>query len=74
MLLVNGCGGNVRDRHRNPAVSGLLPGVTAGAHAIGLAIAVVMALAVPRMRLRLSVPVASRRVRCLAWRLRMWNR
>jgi len=34
----------------------------------------VMALAVPRIRLRLSVPVASRRARSLAWRLRMWNR
>ena len=30
-----------------------------------------MALAVPRIRLRLSVPVASRRARSLAWRLRM---
>jgi len=33
-----------------------------------------MALAVPRIRLRLPVPVASRRARSLAWRLRMWNR
>ena len=30
-----------------------------------------MALAVPRIRLRLSVPVASRGARSLAWRLRM---
>jgi hypothetical protein len=30
-----------------------------------------MALAVPRIRLRLPVPVASRRARSLAWRLRM---
>ena len=36
--------------------------------------AVVMALTVPRIRLRLLVPVASRRARSLAWRLRMWNR
>jgi Gas vesicle synthesis protein GvpL/GvpF len=33
-----------------------------------------MALAVPRIRPRLSVSVASRRARSLAWRLRMWNR
>jgi hypothetical protein len=38
------------------------------------AIAVVTALAVPRIRLRLSVSIASRRARSLAWRLRMWNR
>ena len=41
---------------------------------LAIAIAGVMALAVPRIRLRLSVPVASRRARSLAWRLRMWNR
>ncbi len=39
-----------------------------------ITIAVVMALAVPRTRLRLSVPVASRRARSLARRLRMWKR
>jgi hypothetical protein len=33
-----------------------------------------MALAVPRIRLRLSVPVASRRARLLASRLRMGTR
>ncbi len=36
-----------------------------------ITIAVEMALAVPRIRLRLSVPDASRRARSLAWRLRM---
>jgi hypothetical protein len=39
-----------------------------------LPIAVVMVLAVPRIRLRLPVPVASRRARFLAWRLRMGKR
>jgi hypothetical protein len=41
---------------------------------LAIAIAVVMALAGPRIRLRLLVPVASRRARSLAWRLRMWER
>ena len=40
----------------------------------GLAIAVVMALAALRITLRLPVPIASRRARSLAWRLRMWTR
>jgi len=60
----------VQDRHRTSAAKGgQLPGATGGAHAHGLAIAVavVMGLAVPRFRLRLSVPVASRRARSLAW-------
>jgi hypothetical protein len=77
MLLVTGCKRSVQDRHRNSAAKGgQLPGATGGAHATGLviAIAVVMALAGPRIRLRLSVPVASRRARSLAWRLRMWER
>jgi hypothetical protein len=39
-----------------------------------ITIAVVMALAVSRIGRRLSVPVASRRARSLAWRLRMWKR
>jgi hypothetical protein len=39
-----------------------------------IAIAVVMAPAVPRIRLRPSVPVASRWARSLAWRLRMRQR
>jgi hypothetical protein len=41
---------------------------------LATASAEVMALTVPRIRLRLPVPVASRRARSLAWRLRMWNR
>ena len=43
---------------------------------IGLVIimAVVMALAVPRIRLRLSVPDASRRATPLAWRLGVGQR
>src|SRR6266516_3264818 len=76
-LLVSRCGRRVQDRHRaSAAKGGQLPGATGGAHAHGLAIAiaVVMALAVPRIRPRLPVPVASRRARSLAWRLRTWKR
>jgi hypothetical protein len=36
--------------------------------------AVLIALGIPRIRLRLSVPDASRRARSLAWRLRMRQR
>ena len=39
-----------------------------------IAIAVQMALGKPRVRLRPSVPDASRRARLLAWRLRMGQR
>ena len=76
-LLVTGCERSVQGRHRSSAANGgYLPGATAGAHAADLviAIAVVMALAVPPIRVRLSVPVASRRAWSLAGRLRMRNR
>ena len=67
----------MRDRHPNSAANGgQLPGLPEERTPAGLVIAIagVMALVVPRIRLRLSVPVASRRARSLAWRLRMRDR
>jgi hypothetical protein len=77
LLLISGCEHSVQDRHRNSAADGgQLPGLPEESTPAGLviAIAVVMALAGPRIRLRPPVPVASRRARSLAWRLRMRNR
>jgi hypothetical protein len=77
LLLVFWFERSVQNRYRaSAAKGGQLPGATGGAHAYGLAIAiaVVIALAVPRIRLGLSVPVASWRARSLAWRLRTWKR
>src|SRR5260370_42055457 len=67
-LLVFRCERSVRDTHRTLAAEGgELPGATGGPHAHrpGHHRRRGMALAVPRIRLRLSVPDASRRARSL---------
>lgn len=57
-----------------PPTAASYPGLPEERTPAGLAIAVIVVLVVPRIRLRPSVPVASRRVGSLAWRPRMRNR